>query len=141
MKACGNFFVNKLHNRLTEQSVKTMINRYAVLPGSNMHITLHLFCHSFAALLLEEDVDIRHIQRLLGYSTITNTQIYTHAAISKQNETPIKAFTEQTPHINCKPQYKWNNANWLGFHLKNYYIDLVSFILVTPFSKKSSHST
>ena len=74
----GYFFVNKLGRRMTEQSVRNMINFYCKQCGVDMHITPHMFRHSFATLLLEEDVDIRYIQRMLGHSSITTTQIYTH---------------------------------------------------------------
>jgi integrase/recombinase XerD len=78
------FFINRLSNRLSEQSVRYMINRYADLSGVTMHITPHMFRHSFATLLLEEDVDIRYIQQLLGHSSIVTTQIYTHVTSNKQ---------------------------------------------------------
>ena len=86
ISASGYFFVNKLGKRMTEQSVRNMINSYCKLCGVEMHITPHMFRHSFATLLLEEDVDIRYIQRMLGHSSITTTQIYTHVTSAKQKE-------------------------------------------------------
>lgn len=76
--------INRLHNRLSEQSVRNMITNYAKQAGIPLHITPHMFRHSFATLLLEEDVDIRYIQQMLGHSSITTTQIYTHTSINKQ---------------------------------------------------------
>ena len=63
-----------------------MINRYAKLAGISQHITPHMFRHSFATLLLEQDVDIRYIQRILGHSSISTTEIYTHVSNMKQKE-------------------------------------------------------
>ena len=79
-------FYNRIGNRLSEQSVRNMINDYAVKSGISFHITPHMFRHSFATLLLEEDVDIRYIQQMLGHSSITTTQIYTHTSIGKQKQ-------------------------------------------------------
>lgn len=80
------FFVNRLGHRLSEQSVRFMINKYVEQAGITKHITPHMFRHSFATLLLEADVDIRYIQRLLGHSSIVTTQIYTHVASGKQRD-------------------------------------------------------
>jgi integrase/recombinase XerD len=80
------FFINRLKSKLSEQSVRIIINKYANLAGVSNHITPHMFRHSFATLLLEEDVDIRYIQKLLGHSSIVTTQIYTHVASSKQRD-------------------------------------------------------
>lgn len=77
-------FINRLGNRLSEQSVRNMITNYAEKANISLHITPHMFRHSFATLLLEEDVDIRYIQQMLGHSSITTTQIYTHTSINKQ---------------------------------------------------------
>ena len=78
------FFINRLNKRLSEQSVRYMISKYAESAQITNHITPHMFRHSFATLLLEEDVDIRYIQQMLGHSSITTTQIYTHTSIEKQ---------------------------------------------------------
>ncbi|GBF35593.1 site-specific recombinase XerD [Desulfocucumis palustris] len=82
----GYFFINRLQRRLSEQSVRIMINKYVEIAGLSNHITPHMFRHSFATLLLEEDVDIRFIQKLLGHSSIITTQIYTHVASNKQRD-------------------------------------------------------
>lgn len=82
----GWFFVNRLGNCLSAQSVRFMINEYCHAAGISQHITPHMFRHSFATYLLEEDVDIRYIQQLLGHSSITTTQIYTHVSTKKQRE-------------------------------------------------------
>ena len=80
------FFINRLQNRLSEQSVRYMISDYAEHAQISQHITPHMFRHSFATLLLEEDVDIRYIQQMLGHSSITTTQIYTYTSLSKQKK-------------------------------------------------------
>lgn len=84
--SCGYFFVNRLGNRLSDQSVRFMINHYTSLAGIDQHITPHMFRHSFATLLLEQDVDIRYIQQMLGHSSISTTEIYTHVSNAKQKD-------------------------------------------------------
>lgn len=84
--ACGYFFVNRLKHKLSDQSVRFMINRYTELAGISQHITPHMFRHSFATLMLEQDVDIRYIQQMLGHSSISTTEIYTHVSNTKQKD-------------------------------------------------------
>ena len=83
---CGYFFVNKLKHKLSDQSVRFMIKKYAKLANIEQHITPHMFRHSFATLLLEQDVDIRYIQKMLGHSSISTTEIYTHVSNTKQKD-------------------------------------------------------
>ena len=84
--SCGYFFVNSTGNRLSDQSVREMINKYCQIADIQQHITPHMFRHSFATLLLEENVDIRYIQTMLGHSSINVTEIYTHVTMSKQKD-------------------------------------------------------
>lgn len=80
------YFINRLNNRLSTQSVRLMIRKLASKCGFNKHVTPHTFRHTFATLLLEEDVDIKYIQHLLGHSSIVTTQIYTHVNLHKQRQ-------------------------------------------------------
>ena len=62
----GFFFINNCGRRLTDQSVRNMINRIAGEASIPLHLTPHMFRHSFATFLVNQDVDIRCIQELLG---------------------------------------------------------------------------
>ncbi len=86
MDKSGSFFVNCRQKPLSDQSVRNIITKYTRLAGESLHITPHMFRHSFATLLLEEDVDIRYIQRMLGHSSILTTQIYTYVSGKKQRD-------------------------------------------------------
>lgn len=83
---CRNFFVNQSGRPLSDQTVRRMITKYTNLAGIDLHITPHMFRHTFATSLLEADVDIRYIQEMLGHSSINITEIYTHVAVSKQRD-------------------------------------------------------
>lgn len=96
----GWLFVNRLGNRLSEQSVRFMINKYVDLAGIAMHITPHMFRHSFATLLLEADVDIRYIQKMLGHSSITTTEIYTSVSMHKQKEILVERHPRNGMRVN-----------------------------------------
>ncbi len=80
------FFLNRLNKRLSDQSVRFLVRKYARVAGFERNITPHVFRHTFATLLLEQDVDITYIQHLLGHSSITTTQLYTHVNGERQRE-------------------------------------------------------
>lgn len=74
------YFINRLGKKISEQSVRFMLRKRFKAAGIDLHITPHMFRHTFATSLLEQGVDIRHIQEMLGHSSIVTTQIYTHVA-------------------------------------------------------------
>lgn len=97
IQKCNHFFSNQSGQALSDQSVRRMINKYTAMAAIELHITPHMFRHTFATSLLEADVDIRYIQEMLGHSSINVTEIYTHVALAKQrdiltNKHPRKDF-------------------------------------------------
>lgn len=99
MQEYDHFFVRPSGGALSDQSVRRMINRYVSPASIEMHITPHMFRHTFASCLLEADVDIRYIQEMLGHSSIHVTEIYTHVALSKQRDILVKKHPRNTLHI------------------------------------------
>ncbi|MEK9130360.1 MAG: site-specific tyrosine recombinase/integron integrase [Patescibacteria group bacterium] len=72
------FLKNKQINNLTSRSIQRIVNKYAKVAGITKKVTPHTIRHSFATDLLATGADIRSVQALLGHSSITTTQIYTH---------------------------------------------------------------
>ena len=93
----GYFFHSRLGARLSEQSVRTVLRRYAKESGMGEKVTPHMLRHSVATLLLEEGVDIRYIQSLLGHTSIMTTQIYT--TVQEGHQRRILATRHPRRHI------------------------------------------
>lgn len=99
IQKCGHFFANQNGREISDQSVRRMINRYTSLAAIDLHITPHMFRHTFATSLLEADVDIRYIQEILGHSSINITEIYTHVTMSKQKDILTTKHPRKNFHI------------------------------------------
>lgn len=77
--------------RLTARSVERIIQKYAKMAGITKKVTPHTLRHSYATDLLMNGADIRSVQAMLGHSSITTTQIYTHLTNQHLKEV-YKAF-------------------------------------------------
>lgn len=69
---------NSKGKKLTTRSLRRLISEHSKEAGLQKEVTPHVFRHSFATELLNRGVDIRYLQELLGHSSISTTQVYTH---------------------------------------------------------------
>lgn len=81
----GSILINRRGRPLSAQGVRQIINHCMEVAVVRGHITPHMFRHTFATELLDTGVDIRYIQSLLGHSSISTTEIYTHVATGQQS--------------------------------------------------------
>ena len=84
-------FVNSLGGRLTARSVGRLIKRYTRHSGIFRKVSPHSLRHTFATHLLDAGADIREIQEMLGHSSLSTTQRYTHVSMGKLMEVYDKA--------------------------------------------------
>ncbi len=71
-------FLNRRGRRLTRVMIFTIIKDLCTIAGLRKTISPHTFRHSFATHLIEGGADLRAVQEMLGHSSITTTEIYTH---------------------------------------------------------------
>jgi site-specific recombinase XerD len=84
------------YRRLGARSIERIINKYARLSGITKHVSPHTMRHSFATDLLMNGADIRSVQAMLGHSSISTTQVYTHVTDQHLREVHEKFHSDKS---------------------------------------------
>lgn len=89
-KSTDVLFLNSRGRRMSRQMIFLIIKDLANKVGISKKISPHTFRHSFATHLLQNGVDLRYIQEMLGHSSITTTEIYTHLDTEELHDVILK---------------------------------------------------
>ncbi len=87
-------FVNSKGERISQRTVQRSVSMYLRLVTEGEHLGPHTLRHSFATHLLDRGADLRAVKDLLGHSSLSSTQIYTHV----QPERMKKIYKKAHPH-------------------------------------------
>jgi integrase/recombinase XerC len=92
-------FLNRYGKRLSRRSFEILVRRYAARSGARTGVHPHILRHTFATHLLEGGADLRVIQELLGHTSPTTTQVYTHVTM----EEALSAMLTNHPRSDLPP--------------------------------------
>ena len=84
-------FLNKNGSRLTDRSIRNIINKHLLATSVRIKVSPHVVRHSFATHLLDRGADLRSVQELLGHVNLSTTQIYTHLTTERLKSVYDKA--------------------------------------------------
>lgn len=88
-------FLNRFGGRLSDRSVRRILDGYVAKMALSQHISPHALRHTFATHLLNHGADLRSVQEMLGHSSLSTTQIYTHVTTGRLREEYLRAHPRQ----------------------------------------------
>lgn len=93
-KPTDQLFINQKGEPISVAGIRYIITRYSGVEGTNHHVNPHAFRHTFATTMLNNGADVRIVQEMLGHSSISTTQRYTHVTTEKL----IEIYNKAHPH-------------------------------------------
>lgn len=93
-RLCPEVFVNQHGKKLSVAGMRWIVSVYSGTTGVNHHVSPHAFRHTFATQMISSGADVRAVQAMLGHSSISTTQRYTHITTEKL----IEIYNHAHPH-------------------------------------------
>ncbi len=98
-------FVNQKGESLSVRGIRYIVARYSSVEGTNYPMSPHAFRHTFATTMLSQGADVRIVQEMLGHSSISTTQRYTHITTAQL----IQTYNRAHPHGSSDEEPKGND--------------------------------
>ena len=100
-------FINLRGKRLTPRGVQILLQQYCRQANISKKVSPHSFRHSFATHILDEGAGIRTVQELLGHSSLSTTQIYTHTGLDRVKQ----VYRQAHPHARRRKESRIPKEN------------------------------
>lgn len=86
----GALFLNRYGERLSDRSVRRLVNKHSRKVGLGTGVSPHILRHSFATHLLNGGAELRSVQEMMGHASLSSTQVYTHVTRDELKKTYMR---------------------------------------------------